>query len=349
MPRTRCGRTRLAGVVVFLAGFVSLGFVSLDVVSLGVVGLATPAVAGPPALGAIRCVTPGRDACLPVFSPDGRRLAMSCSAQRGLCVVELATGARRVLAEDGGVAFHARWNAAGDALWVRTRSESTDALRLEELGLNGTRRTLAGPATELSYAALRGEAWQVLAGRTLLGANGAVGGPEIAADAGATWARTADGQLAAVVTRQGRLVVTDLASGKTRDIPSSRAGAGVLYGPVAAPSGHVIVANRLGEGLVFLDLDRGVEVAAGEGTSPCWMPGGHGVICEVTRDDGHALTGSALVWVAAPPGVERATVFEEPGWFPQHPAISPDGAWLAFDTPHEGVFVAEWKRAGGGR
>lgn len=281
-------------------------------------------------VGAARCVTPGHAAHLPLFSPDGRALAVSCEAFAGLAVVDRDAARWRVLGDAPGVAYRAVWAPRGDALWVRVRGAG-DRVGVEEWRLDGAHRALGGDSYALAHDG---------AAATLTRA-----GWDVPADAGAAWALTADGAYAVGATRAGEGFVLDTATGARRAWP----GAGVLYGPVAAPRGHRVVASRLGAGLVLLDLDAWTERALGEGTSPCWLPDGSGVVCEVTRDDGHEVTASSLVVVHCDTAAARETLDVAPAWRAQHPAVSPDGAWLAFDTPFAGVFVAPLTREGGAR
>ncbi len=278
----------------------------------------TGARAGVPLLGDARCVTAGHAAHLPTFSPDGRWLATSCADVTGLAVVSRDGTGWRVLGGERGAAYHACWTPAGDALWVR----------------GGKRITLAGARAPADPRAT---------GDPLVGEDGVtwlayIAGDLLPDDAGAAWTLTADGQFAVGATRDGRGFVLDLARRRLQWLPDAHAGA--FYGPVAAPRGHQIVANRLGTGLVLVDLDTGTERALGEGTSPVWWPDGSGVVCEVTRDDGHDIVSSALTYVPLAAGGARVDLGIAHSWCAQHAAISSDGAWCAFDTPAAGVFVA---------
>lgn len=249
----------------------------------------------------------------PQFSPDGRSLLAAGEGLADLVVIDVATGAARRVAAERGAAFRAVWTRNARAVLSRVPAGSGYVVRM--IPLDGSPAAdLCPPADDVGYPLA--EDAPVVHGGT------------------ASWTRTADARIVVSATRSGALLLSH-PDGRS---DSLTAGGHPFYGPRAAPRGDLVVVNRLGEGLALVDARTGTLTPGGEGTSPCWLPDGSGVVCEVARDDGHAVVRSDL-WRVAVNGARDQLTFTA-DVVEQHVDVSTDGRWIAYDTPG-GLCIAE--------
>jgi Tol biopolymer transport system component len=99
--------------------------------------------------------------------------------------------------------------------------------------------------------------------------------------------------------------------------------------PVISPDGTAVAFVGLTSGVHVAQLATGEVRHLGPGTRPCWTPQSDHVLFERTEDDGEQIVGSELwAWVAD--SGETFPLTATPDSTERHPAVSPDGATLAF-------------------
>lgn len=105
-----------------------------------------------------------------------------------------------------------------------------------------------------------------------------------------------------------------------------------FYGGVVSPDGRYIAYNGLYTGLYIAPLDGSAPpVFLGEGYSPSWLPDGSGIVYNVSIDDGHQLLASDL-YLASVDGSTISNLTQTPDQIEIHPAVSPDGQWVAYEV-----------------
>ena len=103
------------------------------------------------------------------------------------------------------------------------------------------------------------------------------------------------------------------------------------FGAALSPGGAYAVFQGLARGLFVHELASGRTWALGTGTQPRFDAGGRRLAFERCEDDGRELTGCELAVAALGRGAPRVLIIEGAPPLARHPALSPDGAWLAFE------------------
>lgn len=124
-----------------------------------------------------------------------------------------------------------------------------------------------------------------------------------------------------------------------RDGAIHRVGTGDrFFGAVVAPDGDKVIFQGLATGLYLYVRSTGALRHIGPGTHPAWSADSARLAYEVTEDDGHAIVASELfVYTVATDTAAPITATEHV--IERRPSFAPDGAGLAFDDNHGGVFV----------
>jgi N-acetylmuramoyl-L-alanine amidase len=110
------------------------------------------------------------------------------------------------------------------------------------------------------------------------------------------------------------------------------------FGAALSPGGAYAVYQGLTRGLFVHELSTGRAWALGAGTQPRFDAGGRRLAFERCEDDGTALIGCELFIATLGQGAPRLQRVEGAPPLARYPALSPDGAWLAFELDG-GVFV----------
>ncbi|MFC2108789.1 TolB family protein [Candidatus Bipolaricaulota bacterium] len=105
-------------------------------------------------------------------------------------------------------------------------------------------------------------------------------------------------------------------------------------GEALSPCGrYVAYVSGDTNGIIIADLLTGREADVGEGSSVAWSPDGKHLLYQVTRDDGHYITGSDL-FVIQPDGRNRQQLTFDPRIVYHNPAWSPNGLFIVCDDLH---------------
>jgi hypothetical protein len=122
-----------------------------------------------------------------------------------------------------------------------------------------------------------------------------------------------------------------------------------FFGPRLSKSGHAVaVSESRAEGprVRVIDTTTSRVIAVVDGSDPAWHPGGASVVVTRTRHDGERILGASLVEVELRSGAERVLSLPR-DHAPTLPAVSPDGASVAYVDAHSGaVHVAPYKVEG---
>jgi len=216
----------------------------------------------------------------PAWSPDGRQLAyVSFETQKAVVwVQDVATGARRMLANFRGTNSAPAWSPDGRQIAVMLPASGGTPVRLTRSSAIDTEATFAPDGKSLYFVSDRGGGPQIY--RLPLN-GGAAGSPERLTFNGSyniSPAISPDGKLMAYITRQGnafKLVTQDLGSGAVMPLTDTSDD----ESPSFAPNGRQIVyASRIrgADVLVTTTLDGKIKtrlVSSGADVrEPAWGP-----------------------------------------------------------------------------
>ncbi|HEY3450379.1 MAG TPA: hypothetical protein VGK67_28755 [Myxococcales bacterium] len=127
---------------------------------------------------------------------------------------------------------------------------------------------------------------------------------------------------------------------------------GGFYNPRFSPDGSQVLVSQLKNGgghLWLVSTASGQARDLGEGYEPVWKPDGKQALLLRVTDDGERLTSSSLFLLDPATGAVRLLAAPR-RHIVTRPALSPDGAWLAFvDSESQQVMVARLPEAGGAR
>ncbi len=278
-------------------------------------------VTGPP----VRLIDGGRaevPVMRPLWSPDGRYLALSGPGYQGLWLYDREDGTLRRLTDAPAAGFGFSWSADGTTLLARVA-------RFE-----GLRRYNAIVTVDVAT----GRVQRVGEERTLM--------PDLP--------RWAPDDRHVLLYRRGRVETLD--TGKPAVLTPAKAGAPVLLSgggrlqrvagtavtaihPIpdaevlnvtSSPQGAQVAFEVLGGNLYVMNSDGTGLVDLGPGHRPQWSPDGRWVVFMRTADDGYRFTASDL-YAARADGSATVRLTHTAEVLEMNPAWSPDGAWIAFD------------------
>lgn len=110
-----------------------------------------------------------------------------------------------------------------------------------------------------------------------------------------------------------------------------------VFNPVLSPDGSKIVfQSNNGKGLYICNADGSQLRNLGQGERASWTPEGKYVVVMVVADDGEVITKGELISINVTTGV-RSTLLSSDKYVALSPAVSPDGAKVAFEEYRSGV------------
>lgn len=275
----------------------------------------------------------------PVWSPDGRWIAVTGAKYNGIYLVSPDGRKFQKLTTDTAVGFGMSWSADGRFLvgraarWEKRRRfnavKAYDVETGESFRLSDERTFMpAIPTWDPSNAkvVLRTdktlEAYELPAGR---------GGKSIARR-----------QNQPLITHTMKKIEVRHPSGEL--LRAFNPVDGRLLTVQPSLSRNLIVFEVIGAELYVCDMMGENLRPLGRGERPVWSPDGNWIAFMVTEDDGHYMLGSDI-YLVRPDGSQRTNLTRSPNLMEMNPNWSPDGAFIAYDeeTTHA-VYVArlEW-------
>lgn len=255
------------------------------------------------------------------FAPGGARVAFTTPSYAGLFVTDADGSNLRRLSDEPAAGFGFAWSPDGTALVARVA-------RLSEAGRANAVKVFdaaTGDARALTDYRVRMPAlpaWSRDGARVLLPA---AGGAEAFASGRAPLAGKTGADAVLVAPAGEGLVLPDGGRLRVPGLPD-----GTVLRAVASPDGARVVVEVMGHGLFVMDAGGTNALGLGRGSAPAWSPDGRFVAFTVSRDDGHAITGSDL-HVARADGSERYPVTTTQTVLEANPAFTPDGRALLYD------------------
>lgn len=138
--------------------------------------------------------------------------------------------------------------------------------------------------------------------------------------------------------REGNIYVLD-SEGNPRRITGSQ---DRFFGPKLSPDETLVVFSGVETGLYISSIDGKRTISVGKGENPSWLPDSTGIVFDIPISDGMRVVDGDL-WYAATDGSERTNITNTPGIAESWPAVSPDGARIAF-IAEGAVYVGKFVR-----
>lgn len=139
-----------------------------------------------------------------------------------------------------------------------------------------------------------------------------------------------------VFARDDAIYLRDNSAGREKKISH---GGDKFFLPRLSPDRKKVAYIGLSTGIHIDDLDDGRTVPIGLGTDVAWAPDSKGIIFTHTRDDGHRITTSDLLYADAVTG-RLTNLTHTPDRHESHAAVSPTGTDMAY-TIDGRVFLSE--------
>jgi Tol biopolymer transport system component len=259
----------------------------------------------------------------PLFSPDGASIAMTREGWAGIWRMDPdGTGIEELTAESG-AGYRFAWSPDGGHIAYRAErlidGKRHFAIRLVDVS--------SGHIEELTeFERYLGSPRWVLGDGTVAFEADRTGALEQAQVIGLI---TPDEKhdpvnVVATTSRDLQIWVSDpYGDGKTLvSGPDER-----CFAPIISPRSEWICYTSLDHGgsIAVARPDGSERKNLGFGSNPSWSPDGRRLVCEVTRDDGHAITGSDL-FIIEVESARREQLTDTPEVFERWPSWSPDGS-----------------------
>jgi Tol biopolymer transport system component len=262
----------------------------------------------------------------PIWSPDGRSIAMTGDDWSGIWIMKVDGTQLQQLAEDRGAGYKFTWSPDGRYIAYRAekmvngkryfaiRIVDVETGHIEEVTdfqrFLGTPRWILGDGTVAFEIDRKG----TLARAQIV---------DMIADQH-PWKAP---HLAAVTSRDLQIWICD-ASGDQKILisdPQER-----CFDPTLSPPGERVCYSVLSDGgsIAVAETNGSGRLNLGYGTNPSWSPDGRSLVCEVTEDDGMVITGSELYLIRAD-GSQRFQLTDTPDLIERWPSWSPDGTRIA--------------------
>jgi Tol biopolymer transport system component len=263
----------------------------------------------------------------PVFSPDGRSIAMTRQGWAGIWRMNFDGTGLEELTSDQGAGYKFEWSPDGRQIAYRTdkyidekryfaiRIVDIETKTIEEIAgfekFLGTPRWITGAGSILFQTDRDGSMMRAQATR--------LNSP----------ATQDPGSSLATGTSQDLQIWVSLADGSDRTVVSSPNER--CFDPIMSPSGDRVCYGVLAHGgsIAVAAADGSDRVNLGYGSNPRWSPDGSSLVYEVTSDDGHRITGSDI-FVIDRDGGNRSQLTNTPDRIERWPSWSPDGETIVF-------------------
>ncbi|MFC1682580.1 TolB family protein [Candidatus Zixiibacteriota bacterium] len=265
----------------------------------------------------------------PVFSPDGRSIAMTRESWAGIWKMNSDGTGLEELTSDPGSGYKFEWSPDGRHIAYRT-----------DKYLDGKR-----------HFTIRIVAVETKSIEEIAGFERFLGTPYwISEDGSIVFQADRDGSMTRTRVLKSdpsasQIPGSDLVAGTTQDLqiwvgrpdgsdrtlvsnPDER-----CFDPIMSPTGNHVSYGVLAHGgsIAVAGADGSNAVNLGYGSNPGWSPDGRSLVHEVTADDGHVITGSELYTIDRDGG-GRIQLTDTPDRIERWPGWSPDGRTIIFSS-----------------
>jgi len=277
---------------------------------------------------------PGVMTMNPQWSPDGKFISFTTSNNNGLWLANTDGTGVRLLTTDEGIGFGYSWSPDGKFILgrpsitvVRSRQH-----QVKVFNVDGSGYEILLPATR----SLLGLPQWTKGGERVIFVNNRQAEAAVP-KALAQKAETVHSQ--AIYGMLDKLMVFDSHSKSSKSIASFDGR--VLFNISPSPEGNKVSFQVQGLGLYVIDADGANLRHLGFGEKASWLPGERYVVVDVTRDDGHNVTGSDLYRIDLVTG-EEILLTGHTDRIALRPSVSPCGRKVAFNDPSDGkIYVLD--------
>lgn len=268
---------------------------------------------------------PGDGYAHPVFSPDGRFVALTTPTYDGIWVRDLQSGTTRQLTDERAAGFGMSWSPDGAALVARV-ARFEDGRRLNAVRILEVESGTSRLVTEYTWRMPAVPAWSPDGSEVVLPSGESL--QRFPSDRPAVSGKQA---APALVARHDALVRV----GDAANVAVPVEGQAVLA-VVPSPAGDRYAVQVMGAGLFVVDANGANLVPLGRGEHPTWSPDGTWIAFMRVEDDGHEIQNADLYAVRADGGDPVRLTFSEDR-AELYPAWAPNGAAIAFDDLDSGI------------
>ena len=252
----------------------------------------------------------------PVWSPDGKQLAMTTDNYTGILVINADGSNLRQVTTESGAGYKMVWSE--DCAQILGRTNVLENNRVfHEL-----------------------KTWNVNSGRSKV-----VVAKSRALNAIPTWKQVAIAKGIKIPTKETAYdIMINHPAEATSMIAALNGFEGkMVINPAVSPDGLKVAFQIAGKGCFVCDLDGTNLVSLGAGSRPAWLPDSKNVILSVVSDNGTSYTAADLYNVTVATG-ERVLLTANTDIITLSPAVSPDGQKVAFENPVDaGIYVINLK------
>jgi len=268
---------------------------------------------------------------LPVWSPDGNKIAFTGPGYAGIWVLEVQNGQIKQISNETAVGFGFAWSGSGAAIVSRvTRYEG--ARRFNAVKVFNVNTGQAWPLTEYQLG-LRGlPNWTendrriyIFDGQKLNVFDSGIETPDLQKTAtGKPLHYIENGQIAVKQTGSDKASTFDPLGGRR------------YINLVASPDGGKLAFEVVGGDMYVMNVDGTGLIDLGTGNRPQWSPDGQYLVYQITEDNGHDFTRSDIYTISIA-GTDKAQLTNTNARLEMNASWSPDGNRIVFDTFEEGA------------
>ena len=252
----------------------------------------------------------------PVWSPDGKQLAMTTDNYTGIVVVNADGSNLRHVTNAPGAGYKMVWSADCSQILGRTNIFEGDRV-FHEL-----------------------KTWNVNSGKAEL-----IAAKSRNLTAIPTWkqVKIAKGLKTAKVETVYDVMINHPAEATKMIVALNSYAGKMVINPAVSPDGQKIAFQIAGKGCFVCNLDGSNVISLGAGSRPAWLPDSKNVILSEVKDNGNVYTSADLYNVNIATG-KRVILTANTDMITLSPAVSPDGKKVAFENPVDaGIYVINLK------
>lgn len=300
-----------------------------------------------PGLIHARDITPGQGFTMsPLWSPDGRWIALTTEGYRGLMLVDPDSGISVKVTDDPAAGTKPAWSPDGKRLaYLVSRVETGKALKaLAVYDVDrGEEKVLTDFQADLGFPLFSQDGKFLLL--TMCGRLVKIdllrgGMTEVSGPTPARWVQAAE-EAGMVVFDEGREIASVEMDDGTRTVLFSGDG---FFNPILSPDGQKVLVyeSRGTEGHVWVSGLKGEEKRdLGPGYGAKFHPDGAWIVLEELENDSLRFTAGDL-WAVSTADGRRVRLTDTVETIEMYPDFSPDGTKIAFTDGATGrVFVAD--------
>lgn len=286
----------------------------------------------------LKAITSENDYSSPIFSPDGKKIAITNSNFKGITVKNMEDGTKKRITEDEGAGFRFSWSPDSKAITYLSRTyvkgESINIIKIVEID-NGNAFKLTTPGIGASMPTFIQSNEVIYSYKGTLikrkWSNGTISNEEILAE-------NIPANIINPSPKKDKLIIEDDEGIKIMDNHGENRKIIVKNGDkdfacdskVSFDGNKVLFANNIGSiGHLFIyDITNKMLIDIGEGYFGQWLTNGKIIYC-ITYNDGNVIT-SSEIFIINSDGSGKKKITNTQDQIEIQPSVSPDGKSIAY-------------------